>query len=182
VSPFGPLIPPQPAVCSQPFDFVGPLFSYSCGLFVVPKKVKSFAIKQIRTLCAKYRGWAVSAATVPSVPARPEGGSLWPACRQAGKPHVLSSLPPLCGLLALFSALAPFIFNRLQPLFAKCRGVASSGPLGGHPGWDVPPRNSALSASRRYHSPSICTPACAGGTAPPPTPSESTLAKVYQNK
>jgi hypothetical protein len=62
VSQFGPLIPPQPAVYSQPFDFVGPLFSYSYGLFVVPKKVKSFAIRQIRTLCAKYRGvWGIPA-------------------------------------------------------------------------------------------------------------------------
>jgi hypothetical protein len=62
VSPFGPLIPPQPAVYCQPFDFAGPLFSYSYGLFVVPKKLKSFAIKQIQTLCAKYRGvWGISA-------------------------------------------------------------------------------------------------------------------------
>ena len=61
VSPFGPSFLPQPVVYSQPFDFVGPLFSYlfsySYELFVVPKKVNSFAIKQIRTLCAKYRGW-----------------------------------------------------------------------------------------------------------------------------
>ena len=62
MSPFGPLIPPQPAVYSRPFDFAGPLFSHSYGLFVVPKKLKSFAIKQIRTLCAKYRGvWGISA-------------------------------------------------------------------------------------------------------------------------
>jgi hypothetical protein len=65
VSPFGPLIPPQPAVYSQPFDFVGPLFSHSYGLFVVPKKLKSFAIRQIRTLCAKYRGWGMSAGSSP---------------------------------------------------------------------------------------------------------------------
>jgi hypothetical protein len=62
VSPFGPLIPPQPAVYYQPSDFVDPLFSYSYGLFVVPKKLKSFAIRQIRTLCPKYRGvWGISA-------------------------------------------------------------------------------------------------------------------------
>jgi hypothetical protein len=62
VSPFDLLTPPQPAVYSRPFDFVGPLFSYSYGLFVVPKTLKSFAIKQIQTLCAKYRGvWGISA-------------------------------------------------------------------------------------------------------------------------
>jgi hypothetical protein len=33
------------------------LLRYSCKLFVAPQKLKSFAIKQIRTLCAKYRGW-----------------------------------------------------------------------------------------------------------------------------
>jgi hypothetical protein len=37
-----------------------PLLRYSCKLLVALAKVKSFAIKQIRTLCAKYRGWGVS--------------------------------------------------------------------------------------------------------------------------
>ena len=37
-----------------------PLLRYSCRLFVAPKNIKSFAIKQIRTLRAKYRGWCVS--------------------------------------------------------------------------------------------------------------------------
>jgi hypothetical protein len=77
VSPFGPSFLPQPAVYSEPFDFVDPLFSYSYELFVVPKTVNSFAIKQIRTLCAKYGESGVSAPSVPSVPARPEGGPLW---------------------------------------------------------------------------------------------------------
>jgi hypothetical protein len=40
-----------------------------------------------------------------------------------GKSHVLSSLQPLVPLVALFSALPSFVFNRLQPLFPK------------HPGW-----------------------------------------------
>ncbi len=40
-----------------------------------------------------------------------------------GKSHVLSSLPPLCRLFALFSAPPSFVFNRLRPLFPK------------HPGW-----------------------------------------------
>jgi len=34
-----------------------PLLRYSCRLFVAPKKVNSFGIKQIQTLSAKYRGW-----------------------------------------------------------------------------------------------------------------------------
>ena len=110
MSPFRPSFLRQPAVYSQPFNFDGPLFSYSyellfpqplyfdndlncpgvwgahasnfqlclsvslwqvpslspvesysCGLFVAPKRVNSFAIKQIQTLCAKYRGVASAA-------------------------------------------------------------------------------------------------------------------------
>jgi hypothetical protein len=34
--------------------------SYCCGLFVVAKKVNSFGIKQIQTLCVKHRGWGTS--------------------------------------------------------------------------------------------------------------------------
>src|ERR1700674_3089371 len=34
-----------------------PVVSYSCRLFVVSKKVKSFAIKQIQTLSPKHPGW-----------------------------------------------------------------------------------------------------------------------------
>src|ERR1700720_4023801 len=34
-----------------------PLLRYSCKLFVARANVKSFAIKQIRTLCAKHPGW-----------------------------------------------------------------------------------------------------------------------------
>ena len=33
-----------------------PVLSYSCGLFVVSKRLKSFAIRQIHTLSQKYRG------------------------------------------------------------------------------------------------------------------------------
>ena len=120
MSPFGPSFLPQPVVYSQPFDFVGPLFSYlfsySYELFVVPKKVNSFAIKQIRTLCAKYRGWGGvrRLCALRAVPGRKAG--------LCGKPHVLSSLPPLCRLFALFFALACFVFKSLQPLFPKHPG------------------------------------------------------------
>jgi len=106
---------PQPAVYFQPFDFVGPLFSYSYELFVVPNKVKAFAIKQIRTLCAKYWEWECPPPLCPPcLPGR--------KARLCGKPHVLSSLRPLCRLFALFSALVPFVFNRLHPLFGKHPG------------------------------------------------------------
>lgn len=44
--------------------FLGPvpskltlLFRYSCELFVALAKLKSFVVKQIRTLCAKHPGW-----------------------------------------------------------------------------------------------------------------------------
>jgi len=36
-----------------------PLFTYSCGLFVVGRKPNSFAIKQVQTLSAKYPGMGI---------------------------------------------------------------------------------------------------------------------------
>jgi len=39
-----------------------------------------------------------------------------------GKSHVLRNLQPPCRLFALFSALVPFVFNRLQPLLPKHPG------------------------------------------------------------
>ena len=39
---------------------LAPLFSYSCRLFVVRKKLNPFAIKQIHTLSTKHPGWGVS--------------------------------------------------------------------------------------------------------------------------
>ncbi len=39
-----------------------------------------------------------------------------------------------CRLFPLWLRLPSFVFNSLQPLFPKCRGVASADPLGGHPG------------------------------------------------
>ena len=116
MSPFRPSFSPQPVVYSQPFGFVGPLFSYSYGLFIVPKKVKPFAIKQIRTLCAKYRGWGMSAASVPSVPARPEGGSLWQTPCSQQFAASLSSLCPLFGTRSLY-------FQQVAASFRKTPGV-----------------------------------------------------------
>ena len=149
MSPFGPLIPPQPRVYfrSEPLNdalptahyplptFLRPLFSYSYELFFVPKEVKSFAIKQIRTLAQNTGG-----ARVPLA---------WPAHESQGTSHKsrpFSSLQPLSRLFALFSAPVPFVFSSLQPLFPKGRGLASADPLGGHPGVG---RTSALSAPAR---------------------------------
>ena len=42
-----------------------PVLTYCCGLFVVAKKVNSFAIKQIQTLFGKHRGWGCLASSYP---------------------------------------------------------------------------------------------------------------------
>jgi hypothetical protein len=57
-----------------------------------------------------------------------------------GKPHVLSSLPPLCRSWRSFFAPPPFVFNSLRPLLAKYRG--------GYP--DCSRRSDAPFASRMY--------------------------------
>src|SRR6266446_4469506 len=54
-------------------------------------------------------------------------------CR-GGKSIVFMHLLPLSRLFALFSALPPFVFNRLQPLFAKYRGWGIPNSTTGHPG------------------------------------------------
>jgi hypothetical protein len=71
VSPLRTLFLPESNVYSHPFDFsarsrdVSYAVSYSCSLFVVPKKVNSFAINKIQTLFAKCRGvgWGIPNAT-----------------------------------------------------------------------------------------------------------------------
>ncbi len=55
-----------------------------------------------------------------------------------GKACVFADLPPLYRLFALFSTLVPFLFNRLQPLFPKCRGWGIPDASTGHPGWGYP--------------------------------------------
>src|SRR6266481_2959482 len=91
-------------VFSQPFDFVGPLFSYSYELlFSQPlcfdNDLNCPGGDPIVSLCRRLP--------------RPGRGS---------KSHVLRALQPLCRLFALFSALAPFVFKSLQPLLPKRRG------------------------------------------------------------
>jgi hypothetical protein len=95
-----------------------PLLRYSCKLFVALAKVKSFAIKQIRTLCAKYRGWGL--------PLRHIGNS-WsqPFSFLAITDSQLTRFQQVAAssrLFALFCDLPSFVFNRLQPLFRKHRG------------------------------------------------------------
>jgi hypothetical protein len=67
VSPFRFPFPPQSNLYSKaqyclptthyPLFFTTPVFSSTCRLFVAPKKVNSFAIKQIQTLFRKHPGW-----------------------------------------------------------------------------------------------------------------------------
>src|SRR5712664_3503240 len=54
-------------------------------------------------------------------------------CR-GGKSIVFRHLLPLSRLFALFSALPPFVFNRLRPLFARYRGWGIPNASTGHPG------------------------------------------------
>src|SRR5260370_3909647 len=93
-----------------------PVFSTTCRLFVAPKKVNSFAIKQIQPLLPKHPGW----------------GALCDLCAPISVHSVLrfflhltcsQQLTDSLSLFALFSALVFFVFNSIQTLFAK------------HPGW-----------------------------------------------
>ena len=59
------------------------------------------------------------------------------------KSFVCIGLLPLCRLLALFSAFASFVFNRLEPLFTK------------HPGWGLP--NTPSCDCAYFPSPRGCT-------------------------
>src|SRR6266446_107402 len=51
------------------------------------------------------------------------------------KSIVFRRLLPLSRLFALFSALLPFVFNRLQPLFPKHRGWGIPNATTEHPRW-----------------------------------------------
>src|SRR5712664_906714 len=81
-----------------------PLFSLACRLFVAPKKVNSFAIKQIQPLFPKCRG----------------GGYLCDLCAPISVRSVLrfflhltcsQQLADSLSLFALFSALVFFVFH-----------------------------------------------------------------------
>jgi len=102
---------------------LNPSPSYSCKLFCAPKKVNPYQINNFQTLFAKHRGGCDFAFT-PSLLFPPShsfaSGLSVPA--SSLKHLVFKSLPPLCALFAVFFELPPFVFNRLQPLFAKHRG------------------------------------------------------------
>ena len=70
-----------------------PLFTYSCGLFVVGRKLNSFAIKQVQTLSAKYPGYGYPGRGTP-------GGE--PACSETGVPFSAASF-----IYAIRTLLAP---------------------------------------------------------------------------
>ena len=125
MSPFGPLIPPQPRVYSrnEPLTdalptahfplptFLRPLFSYSYELSVVPKEVKSFAIKQIRTL-AQNTGGATALLLGPFTSHRSRATS-----------HVLSVVCSLF-VVSLRSFLHSFpLFSTPCSLFSQNAGV-----------------------------------------------------------
>jgi hypothetical protein len=65
----GSSVPARPAggapACPDLVGVANPVVSYSCGLFVVPKQVKPFAIKQIQTLCAKHPAWGYLCTCAP---------------------------------------------------------------------------------------------------------------------
>jgi hypothetical protein len=92
VSPLGNLLLPEPSVYSQPSDFsarshdVSHAVSYSSSLFIVLKKVNSFAINKIQTLFAKCRGtgWGIPNATTghPGWGALPRRGQTLGTSRQ----------------------------------------------------------------------------------------------------
>jgi single-stranded DNA-binding protein len=58
-----------------------------------------------------------------------------PGCGGTNKSTVFRYLPPLSPLFALFFEVSPFVFNRLQPLFAKYRGWGIPNATTAHPRW-----------------------------------------------
>ena len=101
VSLFRPSFPPQLNVFPHHFNFSDHLpdttrvVSHCCELFVVAKNINSFAIKQIRTLCAKNRVWGT-----PTIPIARPSLSL---CLRASVANVFfSATCSLSSLCALF--------------------------------------------------------------------------------
>jgi hypothetical protein len=113
--------PPLPATTRHPLPtlhslFVSPLFSYSYELlFPQPLYFDN------DPHCPP--GVGVQASQSPSE-----------LCASAPLPAGVAN-PLLSGICRLFSALPPFVFNRLQPLFAKCRGWGIPNATTEHPRW-----------------------------------------------
>ena len=178
MSPFGPLIPPQPRVYfrNEPLNdalptahyplptFLRPLFSYSYELFVVPKEVKPFTIKQIRTLAQNTGGVRVLLL------------GPFTSHRSRATSHVLSVACSLF-VVSLRSFLHSFsLFSRACSLFSQNAGVGrppiplvDAGVWRPPSPWRMPGCGirrspwwtpgvggpSALSAAQRYHSLSL---------------------------
>jgi hypothetical protein len=96
-----------------------PLFRYSCKLFIALAKVKSFAIKQIHTLSAKYRGVGYLCDVLESSPSS-QPFSFWPS--RIHNSRAFSSLRPLCVSWLSFATFHP-LFSIGCSLFCKNRGV-----------------------------------------------------------
>src|SRR6266481_1027949 len=107
--------------------FVSPLFSYSSYELLFPQPLYF----DNHPHCPGVWGYKPPNLPPNSVPPR---RCLPRPCR-GGKSIVFRRLLPLFRLFALFSALPPFVFNRLQPLFAKYRGWGIPNATTEHPRW-----------------------------------------------
>jgi hypothetical protein len=129
-----------PAFTNHPSRSTSHVLSYCCRLFVAPKKSTPFAIKQIQTLFAKYRGgvarsgfWTLGGSRrrlpVPEMLLRDTRARgtyrLRPLCSDLSALCVacFQQLAASCSLLPLFFALVSFFFSSLQPLFPKTGGI-----------------------------------------------------------
>jgi hypothetical protein len=185
VSPFGSLLPPQsdvyprtalscprypllsflktsPSLCLS-VSVANPIFSSTCRLFVTPKKVNSFAIKQIQPLLPKHPGWGGYPECFYGMPGyggghperncgtpgvwvsrrllcvgfAPSAPLRYPFCRSKKLSASVSRC--LCGKSHLFNALAPLVFSCLSfshsfPLFSAASSLFSQK----HRGWGTP--------------------------------------------
>src|SRR5882762_9651332 len=105
--------------------FVSPLFSYSYELL----------FPQLLYFVNHPHGPRVGVQTSNLSPNSVPPRRCLPRPCRGGKSIVFRRLLPLFRLFALFSALPPFVFNRLQPLFAKYRGWGIPNATTEHPRW-----------------------------------------------
>lgn len=114
MSPFHPFLFPQPRVFSANHRFLSSLFSYSYkSLF--PQSLYFHTH-------ANPGGWGSSAVYLAT---RLPRAFMRRVTRHSPLPFYFQQVAASFALLALFFALPLFVFNRLQPLFAKCRGMGT---------------------------------------------------------
>jgi hypothetical protein len=150
VSPLRPSFSPQPEVFSRSFRFcsqpprVRHAVSYSCELFVVAKKVNSFVIKQIQTLCAEHPGWGyLGYLCFPAVhgsPASVRGSRFCPSFAFINL-RIAPSHPSNCNILYFMHLRIAFFATPLNSHRCKLPGC--------HPSTTFPPRSS-ISLSRSF--------------------------------